>query len=63
MRRPGLRRSTMLDTASRLSRVAAELWHSVDRLDHQAARRRVAWFRERAAAPPNAPAARRPRTP
>jgi len=53
----------MLDTASRLSRVAAELWHSVDRVDHQAARRRVAWFRERAAAPPNAPAARRPRTP
>lgn len=37
----------MLDTASRLTRVAAELWRGVDRVDHKAARRRVAWFRER----------------
>jgi uncharacterized protein (DUF697 family) len=37
----------MLDTASRLTRVAAELWRGVDRVDHRAARRRVAWFRER----------------
>jgi uncharacterized protein (DUF697 family) len=37
----------MLDTAARLTRVAADLWRGVDRVDHKAARRRVAWFRER----------------
>lgn len=39
--------AAMLDTASRLTRVAADLWRGVDRVDHPAARRRVAWFRER----------------
>jgi hypothetical protein len=39
--------AAMLDTASRLTRVAADLWRGVDRVDHQAARRRVAWFRGR----------------
>lgn len=37
----------MLDTASRLTRVAGDLWRSVDRVDHKAAKRRVAQFRRR----------------
>ncbi|MFO0041475.1 MAG: hypothetical protein ACK55W_05965 [Pseudomonadota bacterium] len=47
MRRPAPRPPPLLDTANRLTRIAAELWRGVDRLDHRAARRRVASFRER----------------
>lgn len=37
----------MLDTATRLTRAAAQMWGNVDRVDRKAARRRVAQFRKR----------------
>ena len=37
----------MLDTATRLTQVAGDLWRGVDRVDHKAARKRVAQFRHR----------------
>jgi uncharacterized protein (DUF697 family) len=37
----------MLDTATRLTQVASDLWRGVDRVDHKAARKRVAQFRHR----------------
>jgi uncharacterized protein (DUF697 family) len=42
-----VREVRMLDTATRLTQVAADLWRGVDRVDHKAARRRVAQFRAR----------------
>lgn len=37
----------MLDTATRLTQVAGDLWRGVDRVDHKAARKRVGQFRQR----------------